>query len=136
MKPLFFGTLKGLIFFIISAVTLLTVFTFIALRLDDPAKTVTVFSNAALLISAFISGRISVNADGRKLIYGICTSLADTLVILAASFLFSGLSDSALLRIFLTALLSVLGALSKKNAVRDFSTKKRKSNLKRYAAYR
>ena len=136
MKPLFFGTLKGLLSFIISATLLLTVFTVIALRLDDPAKTTSVFGNAVLILSAFVSGRFSVNNDGTRLISGICVGIFDTLFLLSASLIFFGLGTGVIFRVFLTVLLSVLGALSKKTVKGDLSVRKRKSNLRRYAAYR
>ena len=136
MKPLFFGTIKGLLSFIISATLLLTVFTVIALRLDDPVKTASVFGNTVLILSAFVSGRFSVNNDGARLISGICVGIFDTLFLLAASLIFFGLGTGVIFRVFLTVLLSVLGALSKKTVKKNVSVRKRKSNLRRYAAYR
>ena len=136
MKPLFFGILRGLVAFTFSAFLLLSLLTFIALKLPDPKAVEIIFPNAALFLSAFISGRFAVSGENSRLISGISVGLADTLAVLIISLIFFGLSGGALLRILLTAAVSLLGALSKKTEKRAPSVKKRKLNLKRYAAYR
>ncbi len=137
MKPLFFSTLKGLTVFAISAVSLLLILCFIALRLDDPASLSFIFSNAALVLSAFLGGRFSVNSENSRFLSGLTAGLSGMLIILLISLIISAFDGGSFLRMALTVLLFVLGALSKRGGEKPrASTRKRKNIAKRYGAYR
>ena len=137
MKPLFFSTLKALTVFAASAAALLLMLCFIALRLDDPASLIFVFSNIALILSAFLGGRFSVNSENARFLSGLIAGLCGTVIILLISLINSSFDGVSFLRMALTVLLFVLGALSKGNGEKPHaSAKKRKNKAKRYASYR
>ena len=137
MKPLFFNTLKGLTVFLLSAALLLTLLCFIALRFEEPSALVFVFSNVALLLSAFLGGRFSVNTENGRLLSGLILGVTATLIILLVSLIQSSFDGSSFLRMALTVLLAILGALSRKTRTKaPSSSRKRKSIAARYGSYR
>ena len=137
MKPLFFGTLKGITVFLIIASSLLFLLCFAALRFDEPAAFIPLFSNIALFLSAFFGGRFSVSNAAGKLISGLVFGISLALILMIISLLFSSVDGMFLSRMLLTVLVSVLGALSGKKRDRiKSSTIKRKSIVGRYGAYR
>ena len=137
MKPLFFSTLKALAVFAVSAAVLLLILCFIALRLEDPASLIFIFSNIALLLSAFLGGRFSVNKESSRFLSGLTAGLSGMLIILLVSLINSSFDGGSFLRMALTVLLFVLGAFSKSSGEKSrASAKKRKNIAKRYASYR
>lgn len=133
MKPLFFNTLKGLAVFALSAVLLLLLLSFIAIRFTEPSSLVPVFSNITLLLSAFLCGRFSVNDKCGRLISGLISGLAAMLIILAVSLTVSSLDGNSLVRMLLTVSAAIFGALSTgSNAKHNGSARKRKNIAKRY----
>lgn len=137
MKPLFFNVIKGLAVFGLCAVALLLLFSFIALKTEDPQSYAFAFGNAALILSAFIGGRFSVTPTVSRLLSGVVSGLVSMTVILLISLITSSLGSGSFLKMALTVLLFVLGALSKRGEVKHFSSaKKRKSIAKKYSVAR
>ena len=136
MKPLFFNLLKGLAVFSLCSAILLLSLCFIAEKTSDPTQYVSVFSNATLFLSAFIGGRATASENSR-LLSGLIFGLCATLILFLVSLITSSVDSISAVRMLLTVLLSILGALSKKSrpALRS-SAKKRKNIAKRYGAYR
>lgn len=136
MKPLFFNTLKGLAVFAASAALLLLLLCLVAIRFEEPSSLVPVFSGAALLLSAFLCGRASASEKYNRILSGLISGLAAMLLILLITLVFSSLDVDAPLRMALTVLISVLGAVSKKSGEKvKGSARKRKNIQKRYASY-
>ncbi len=137
MKPLFFNAVKGLAIFALCSVSLIFILCFIAIQFDDPEQLVLIFSNIALFLSAFLGGRFSVGKNGKKFISGLIVGIFGALIILLLSLILSSFDAVSFLRMALTVLVSVLGALSKKSVEKQpSSAKKRKNIAKRYGAYR
>ncbi len=137
MKPLFFSTLRGLTVFAISAASLLLILCFIALRLEDPASLILVFSNVALILSAFLGGRFSVSSENGRFLSGLTAGLSGMLIILLVSLITSSFDGGSFLRMALTVLLFILGALSKSGGEKPrASARKRKNIARRYGAYK
>ncbi len=137
MKPLFFSILKGLVVFAASAASLLLILCFIALRLEDPESLTPVFSNVALILSAFLGGRFSVNAVNGRFISGLIAGTCGMLIILLVSLVTSSFDGGSFLRMALTVLLFVLGALVKSDGEKSrASARKRKNIARRYGAYK
>lgn len=137
MKPLFFNVIKGLAVFCLCVTVLLFSFCFIALKTENPARYTLIFANAALLLSAFIGGRFSSGNEVSRLVSGIAAGLASMLIILLISLITSSFDSGSFLRMTLTVLIFILGALSKNSGTRTkLSARKRKSIAKRYSAAR
>lgn len=138
MKPLFWqNVLFGVAAAAICSMLLLCIFAFLGLSADDPAALAPLFSKAALIIGAFIGGRIAASdAENRALCGAVC-GVCYMLIVLAPSLILSNWGASSLLWMTVTVLAAVMGAVVARgndSGVRK-GIKKRRSVSKKYSSY-
>lgn len=137
MKPLFLKeTLKGLLSALLIWGVLLTLFSLISLKFEDPDKLLSLFSNIALFAGALFGGRIASRDSENKLLTGLITGCAVMLPVLLVSLIISDWGASSLLRLALTVAAVILGAISRRSTEKAPSSgKRRKEMAKKYGAY-
>ncbi len=137
MKLLFLKeTLKGLLCALLVWGVLLTLFSLISLKLEDPDKLLALFSNIALFAGALIGGRVASRDSENKLLTGLITGCAIMLPVLLVSLILSDWGAASLLRLVLTVVAAILGSVSRRSGDRAPSSgKRRKEIAKKYGAY-
>ena len=138
MKPLFwFKVIKGVLCAVALTLVLLLLFAFVALRAEDPAKHVALYSNVALFLGCMLGGGISARgAESPILNSVVCGSICAILVLLP-SVIFSVWGVDSLLRLALTVLSAILGGILLRDregrAGKRQSAKRRKAIAKKYS---
>lgn len=135
MKLIFFRKIIiGILAGTITSAVLLLVFSAILSGQDDPSLLTGVFSVVSLLAGAIVCGKISTIGLERKLIQGLAAGVAFTLAVLLPSVILSDFSGASLIKMLITVVLAVTGAMiGKKSTAKAASAKRRKNVMKRYA---
>lgn len=138
MKPLFWRkVLSGVVTAAVCSAILLCIFAFAGLADDDPAALAPLLSKVALIIGAFIGGRVaSVNAENRAL-RGVVCGVCYMFLILVPSLILSSWGASSMLWALLTVLASVFGAVVARGNTSGGRSgiKKRRNISKKYSSY-
>ena len=138
MKPLFwFKVIKGVFFSTLITLALLSLFAFLGLRAEDPAKHVVLYSNAALFLVCMLGGGMAARgAESPLLNSAVCGAMCAATVLIP-SVILSDWGAESLLRLALTVLSSVIGGILLRDrggrSNRRQSAKRRREIAKKYS---
>ena len=115
---------------------LLCIFAVISLRMNDPVKLNGVFANAALIFGAFLGGRVATVREEGRLVNGLVCGALFALAVLLPSLILSEWSSASLLRVVITVISALTGAiLFRRGRSRLSARGARKRLKKRYGKY-
>ena len=137
MKPLFwFKVMKGTVCAVIVTFAMLCLFTLVGLKADDPALHVSLYANVSLFIGVFLGGIVSSRGADAPFLNALVCGVTCAILLFLPSLILSEWDADSLLRMALTVVSSVLGAVLTRgregSSVRRQSAKRRREIAKKY----
>lgn len=122
---------KATVAFTVISAILIAISAFIISKLDDPSSVVSLTSLLILGVAAVTAGKISSFGCTNKFVQGLVTGLTVCAILITLSAIFSGYDGMSLLKIFITPVLCVIGAIIGKGNSEQRNLRNRRAKIMR-----